>query len=94
MLNLIGSSVSRLVPTQRFGHCFHYGSLAAKPKLAASDVARKSTTDAAQIFGANGFTKDYPVERSMCEAKVRRIVECTRGIRRVVISCALSKHVG
>ncbi len=94
MLNWIGSSVSRLVQTQRIGHCFHYGSLAAKSKLAASDVARKATTDAAQIFGANGFTKDYPFERSMCEAKILRIVECTNEIRRVVISCALSKHVG
>ena len=93
MLNWIGSSVSRLVQTQRMDHDFSYESLAAKSKLAASDAARKATTDAAQIFGGNGFTNDYPVERSMCEAKVLRIVECTNEIRRVVISCALSKHV-
>jgi alkylation response protein AidB-like acyl-CoA dehydrogenase len=53
----------------------------------------KVTTDAVQIFGANGYTKDYPVERYMREAKVLQIVEGTSQIQRVVISRALSKHV-
>ena len=94
MLNWIGSSVSRLVQTQRMDHDFRYDSLSAKSKLAASDAARKATTDAAQFFGGNGFTKDCPVERSISEAKVLRIVEGTNGIQRVLISRALSKHVG
>ena len=68
-------------------------SLAAISKLAASDAAMKVTTDAVQIFGANGYTKDYPVERYMREAKVLQIVEGTSQIQRVVISRALSKHV-
>jgi alkylation response protein AidB-like acyl-CoA dehydrogenase len=78
---------------QRLDHNFDYGSLAAISKLAASDAAMKVTTDAVQIFGANGYTKDYPVERYMREAKVLQIVEGTSQIQRVVISRALSKHV-
>jgi len=79
---------------QRLDHDFDYGSLAAISKLAASDAAMKVTTDAVQIFGANGYTKDYSVERYMREAKVLQIVEGTNQIQRVVISRALSKHVG
>ena len=79
---------------QRLDHDFYYGALAAISKLSASDAAMKATTDAVQIFGANGYTKDYPVERYMREAKVLQIVEGTNQIQRVVISRALSKPVG
>jgi alkylation response protein AidB-like acyl-CoA dehydrogenase len=79
---------------QRLDHDFHFGSLAAISKLAASDAAMKATTDAVQIFGANGYTKDYSVERYMREAKVLQIVEGTNQIQRVVIFRSLSKHVG
>ena len=54
--------------------------------LVATDAAMKVTTDAVQVFGGAGYTKDYPVERFMREAKVTQIFEGTNQIQRLVIS--------
>lgn len=54
-------------------------------KLLATDAAMKVTTDAVQVFGGAGYTKDYPVERFMREAKVTQIFEGTNQIQRLVI---------
>lgn len=59
---------------------------AAVAKLVATDAAMKVTTDAVQVFGGYGYTRDYPVERYMREAKVLQIFEGTNQIQRVVIS--------
>ncbi|HUH08839.1 MAG TPA: acyl-CoA dehydrogenase family protein [Egibacteraceae bacterium] len=59
---------------------------AAMAKLLASDTAMRVTTDAVQIFGGYGYTREYPVERLMREAKVMQIVEGTNQIQRLVIS--------
>ena len=48
---------------------------AAVAKLIASDVAMKVTTDAVQVLGGYGYTRDYPAERYMREAKVTQIFE-------------------
>jgi alkylation response protein AidB-like acyl-CoA dehydrogenase len=60
-------------------------------KLIATDAAMKVTTDAVQVFGANGYMRDYPVERFMREAKIMQIFEGTNQIQRMVISRQLAR---
>jgi alkylation response protein AidB-like acyl-CoA dehydrogenase len=54
-------------------------------KLTATDSAMRVTTDAVQVYGGNGYTRDYPVERLMRDAKVTQIFEGTNQIQRMVI---------
>lgn len=68
-----------------------YGKESAMSKLLAGDTAMKVTTDAVQIFGGYGYTKDYPVERFMRDAKITQIYEGTQEIQRLVISRMLTK---
>ncbi|WP_027944339.1 acyl-CoA dehydrogenase family protein [Amycolatopsis taiwanensis] len=58
-------------------------------KLVATDAAMKVTTDAVQVLGGAGYTRDFPVERYMREAKVPQIFEGTNQIQRVVIARTL-----
>jgi len=58
-------------------------------KLVATDNAMKVTTDAVQVLGGAGYTKDFPVERYMRETKVMQIFEGTNQIQRLVISRGL-----
>jgi alkylation response protein AidB-like acyl-CoA dehydrogenase len=58
----------------------------AMAKLKAGDVAMSVTTDAVQLLGGYGYTKDYPVERMMRDAKITQIYEGTQQIQRVVIA--------
>jgi alkylation response protein AidB-like acyl-CoA dehydrogenase len=60
-------------------------------KLVATDNAMKVTTDAVQVLGGYGYTRDFPVERYMREAKVMQIFEGTNQIQRMVISRHLDK---
>ncbi|WP_026197901.1 acyl-CoA dehydrogenase family protein [Sciscionella marina] len=55
-------------------------------KLVATDAAMKVTTDAVQVFGGAGYTRDFPVERYLREAKVPQIFEGTNQIQRMVIA--------
>lgn len=55
-------------------------------KCFASDTAMKVTTDAVQILGGYGYTKDYPVERMMRDAKAIQILDGTNQIQRIVIA--------
>ena len=59
---------------------------AACAKLFCSELAMKTTTKALQLFGGYGYTKDYPIERMMRDAKITEIYEGTSEIQRVVIS--------
>ncbi|NQX71439.1 acyl-CoA dehydrogenase [Paenibacillus alba] len=63
-----------------------YGKEAAMAKLFASDTAMQVTIEAVQIFGGYGYTKEYPVERYLRDAKVTQIYEGTNEIQRIVIS--------
>lgn len=65
------------------------GMEASMAKLFASKAAVEVTTEAIQIFGGYGYTKDYPVERYFRDAKVTEIYEGTSEIQRIVISKAL-----
>ena len=58
-------------------------------KCMASDTAMKVTTDAVQIFGGYGYTREFPVERYMRDAKITQIYEGTNQIQRLVIARAV-----
>lgn len=68
-----------------------YGEASAMAKLFAGDTAMRVTVEAVQIFGGYGYTKDYPVERYMRDAKITQIYEGTNEIQRLVIGRALTK---
>lgn len=67
-----------------------FGVEASMAKLFASDTAMKVTTDAVQILGGSGYTREFPVERFMREAKMLQIVEGTNQIQRMIIGRALT----
>jgi alkylation response protein AidB-like acyl-CoA dehydrogenase len=58
----------------------------AMAKMFASDVAMSVTTDSVQLLGGNGYTREFPVERFMRDAKVTQIYEGTNQVQKVVIS--------
>ncbi|WP_033295756.1 acyl-CoA dehydrogenase family protein [Amycolatopsis jejuensis] len=60
-------------------------------KLVATDGAMKVTTDAVQVLGGAGYTRDFPVERYLREAKVPQIFEGTNQIQRMVIARSLKE---
>ncbi len=66
-----------------------YSRNASVAKLIATDAAMTVTTDAVQVFGGYGYTRDYRVERYMRDAKVTQIFEGTNQIQRLVISRSL-----
>jgi acyl-CoA dehydrogenase len=55
-------------------------------KCFATDACMKATTDAVQVHGGNGYTKEYPVEKLMRDAKLMQIYEGTNQIQRIVIA--------
>ncbi|TXL66607.1 acyl-CoA dehydrogenase [Cerasibacillus terrae] len=68
-----------------------YGKESAMSKLFAGDAAMRVATEAVQVFGGYGYTKDYPVERFMRDAKITQIYEGTNEIQRLVIGRMLTK---
>lgn len=67
-----------------------YGYMASMAKLFASEIAMEVTTKAVQLFGGNGYSKKFPVERMMRDAKVTEIYEGTSEVQKVVIAA----HMG
>lgn len=67
------------------------GFISAAAKCYASDVAMQVTTDAVQLFGGAGYTRDFPVERMMRDAKITQIYEGTNQIQRMVMARSLLK---
>ena len=84
-----GLEASRLL-TRQSGWLVDRGASASQhssiAKCFASDAAMRITTDAVQILGGNGYTKEYPVEKLMRDAKLMQIYEGTNQIQRVVIA--------
>src|SRR3954451_2214331 len=72
-------------------HGLPYSREASIAKLVATDNAMKVTTDAVQVLGGYGYTRDFPVERYMREAKVMQIFEGTNQIQRMVIGRSLDR---
>ncbi|OPF83188.1 acyl-CoA dehydrogenase [Streptomyces antioxidans] len=75
---------------RRRDHGRPYTRQASVAKLTATDAAMKVTTDAVQVFGGYGYTRDFPVERYMREAKIMQIFEGTNQIQRLIISRQLA----
>lgn len=67
------------------------GFISSAAKCFAADVAMEVTTDAVQLFGGAGYTRDFPVERMMRDAKITQIYEGTNQVQRMVMSRALLK---
>jgi alkylation response protein AidB-like acyl-CoA dehydrogenase len=63
----------------------------AAAKCFASDAAMEITTDAVQLLGGYGYTRDYPVERMMRDAKITQIYEGTNQVQRIVMARELLK---
>lgn len=68
-----------------------YGKEAAMAKLYAANCAMNVTTKCVQLFGGYGYTKDYPIERMMRDAKITEIYEGTSQVQQMVISAAVLK---
>ncbi len=75
----------------RLDHGFEVTKVCSMSKLFATDAAMQVTTDAVQVLGGVGYTRDFPAERFMREAKVMQIFEGTNQIQRLVISRNLAK---
>ena len=88
----LGCEAGRLLTYQAAiakGEGKRYTKLAAMAKLFTSEHAMKTTTKVVQLFGGYGYTKDYPVERMMRDAKITEIYEGTSEVQRMVISSHL-----
>lgn len=68
-----------------------YSTEAAMAKLFASETAMAVTTMAVQLYGGYGYTREYPVERMMRDAKITEIYEGTSEVQKMVISAAVLK---
>ncbi len=66
-----------------------YGTQSAMAKLFAAETAMYVTTKAVQLHGGYGYTKDYPVERMMRDAKITEIYEGTSEVQKIVIAAAV-----
>ena len=80
---------SRLLVYQaayRASHGLSYSRESAMAKLMASETAMRVATQAVQILGGYGYTREFPVERMMRDAKITEIYEGTSEIQRLVIS--------
>ena len=85
----LGCEAGRLLTYQAAmlkGSGERYTKAAAMAKLFTSEHAMKTTTKALQMFGGYGYTKDYPMERMMRDAKITEIYEGTSEVQRIVIS--------
>ena len=88
----LGCEAGRLLTYQAAiakGEGKRYTKLAAMAKLFTSEHAMKTTTKVVQLFGGYGYTKDYPVERMMRDAKITEIYEGSSEVQRMVISSHL-----
>lgn len=80
-----------LSTADRRDHGFDVTKTASMSKLFATDMAMRVTTDGVQVLGGVGYTRDFPAERFMREAKVMQIFEGTNQIQRLVIGRQLTK---
>ena len=79
-----------LVDDDPTGELTRFGAMA---KAVASDASMSVTVDAVQLLGGYGYTKDFPVERFLRDAKVTQIYEGTNQVQKVVIARELLKHL-
>ncbi len=72
-------------------HGLSYSQASAMAKLMASETAMRVATQAVQVLGGYGYTREFPVERMMRDAKITEIYEGTSEVQRLVIGTALTK---
>jgi alkylation response protein AidB-like acyl-CoA dehydrogenase len=87
---VISARATYLDAARRKDRGLPYSQQASVAKLVATDAAMKVTTDAVQVFGGVGYTRDFRVERFMREAKITQIFEGTNQIQRLVIARGLT----
>jgi alkylation response protein AidB-like acyl-CoA dehydrogenase len=87
---VVSARATTLAAARRRDLGLPFGTEASIAKLVATDNAMRVTTDAVQVLGGYGYTRDFPVERYMREAKVMQIFEGTNQIQRLVIGRALA----
>ncbi|MBU1564177.1 MAG: acyl-CoA dehydrogenase [Proteobacteria bacterium] len=75
----------------RASHGLSYSRESAMAKLMASETAMRVSTQAVQILGGYGYTREFPVERMMRDAKITEIYEGTSEVQRMVIGSALTR---
>lgn len=75
----------------RASHGLSYARESAMAKLMASETAMRVATQAVQILGGYGYTREFPVERMMRDAKITEIYEGTSEVQRMVIGSALTR---
>ena len=68
-----------------------FGKEASMAKLYGSNVAVQNALDAVQVYGGNGYSRDYPVERLLRDAKITQIYEGTSEVQKLVIAKHLLK---
>jgi hypothetical protein len=85
------SRATMLEAARRRDRGLPFGRQASIAKLVCTDAAMRVTTDAVQVLGGAGYTKEFPVERMMREAKVMQIFEGTNQIQRMVIARHLAR---
>ncbi|MFJ3766824.1 acyl-CoA dehydrogenase family protein [Streptomyces sp. NPDC090082] len=85
-LTYAAAARSERVSTGADGTKEHLTFFGAAAKCFASDIAMEVTTDAVQLLGGYGYTRDYPVERMMRDAKITQIYEGTNQIQRIVMA--------
>ncbi len=81
MFQNLSKDMSRLAP--------EYVRYAAMAKCFCGDVAMATTVEAVQVLGGYGYSREFPVERMMRDAKITQIYEGTNEIQRVVIASTL-----
>ncbi|MFB7964134.1 acyl-CoA dehydrogenase family protein [Streptomyces sp. NPDC004290] len=85
-LTYAAAARSERVSTGADGAKEHLTFFGAAAKCFASDIAMEVTTDAVQLLGGYGYTRDYPVERMMRDAKITQIYEGTNQVQRIVMA--------
>ncbi|MGZ4530937.1 MAG: acyl-CoA dehydrogenase family protein [Mycobacteriaceae bacterium] len=83
MVYVAASRAERMEPNLAF--------ISSAAKCFATDMAMEVTTDAVQLFGGAGYTRDFPVERMMRDAKITQIYEGTNQVQRMVMARSLLK---
>jgi alkylation response protein AidB-like acyl-CoA dehydrogenase len=89
---VVAARAATLEAARRRDRGLPFSRAASIAKLVATDAAMKVTTDAVQVLGGAGYTKEFPVERQMREAKVMQIFEGTNQIQRMVIARSLARQ--
>jgi len=86
MIETAMSTIDRDIPEQALGAIENYAIECSIMKVFGSEILAYCTDESVQVFGGNGYSKDYPVERAYRDARIARIYEGTNEINRLIMS--------